>query len=61
MIRASWEIFKLLFIITWRVLNEWADSLAERMEIWASNYRERTGQAPDWKLEHKIAKRRAKK
>jgi hypothetical protein len=33
-------------------------ALAARMDEWAWNYRERTGQKPDWKLWRRIAERR---
>ena len=41
MSRAWFEIVKLLFIIPWRVLNEWAENLPEQLDEFARKLEER--------------------
>lgn len=36
-----------------------ADAISARLDAWTSRFRDQTDQEPDWKLEHRIAKRRA--
>jgi len=60
-IRAWWEVVRLIPIIAWRTFDEWAETLPARMDEWTARFRENTGQEPDWSLERRRAKRRAER